>query len=117
MNVLLPSYLLTPLLEAHDGGGDAGVPRRGHQQPPVLLQLVELEEALLVQLDPPLEDAQQHFQRGVLQRRLDDVQQSLVLDEPLLDLVDPQGKLPLVRLGNGRSLRNSHGVALWQERR
>ena len=50
----------------------------------VLLYLGELEEALLIQLDPLLQDAEQHLQRRVLQRRLHHVQQRLVLDEPLL---------------------------------
>ena len=50
----------------------------------VLLYLGELEEALLIQLDPLLQDTEQHLQRRVLQRRLHHVQQRLVLDEPLL---------------------------------
>ena len=54
----------------------------------VLLDLRELEEALLVQLDPLLQDAEQHLERSVLQRRLHHVQQRLVLDQPLLQVRD-----------------------------
>ena len=77
------SYLLTSTLVPHENGCHT---LSFASQVRFLLDLSELEETLLVQLDALLQDAEQHFQRCVLQRRLDHVQQGLVLDQPLLNL-------------------------------
>ena len=101
--------LLATALEAHE--------HRRHtaltvHQPHLLPQLRELEEAFLVQLDPLLQDAQQHLQRRVLQRRLHHIQQGLVLNQPLLNLVSLQGELALMALRDGRlAARSAHLTA------
>ncbi len=71
----------------------------------LLPQLRKLKQGVLVKVDPPLQDPQQRIQRVVGQRRLDDVQQRLVLDEPLLDLVLLQREQALVaRLDRRRAV-------------
>ena len=68
----------------------------------LLAHLGVLEQDVLVQFDPALQNAQEEVERVVGQRRLDHVQQRLVLDEPLLDLVLFERQLALVRRRNGR---------------
>lgn len=68
----------------------------------LLAQLRVLEQDVLVQLDPALQDLQKNIQRVVGERRLDHVEQRFVLDEPLLDFALFQRQEALVRGGNRR---------------
>ena len=52
-------YLVTPALELHECGGDGGVLVGEVHQPRLVLDRVELEQHLLVQLYPPLQDPNQ----------------------------------------------------------
>ena len=53
------SYLVTATLEFHQSGSYCGILLRHVHQPRLVLDGVELEQDLLVQLDSPLEDANQ----------------------------------------------------------
>lgn len=52
-------YLVTAALELHECGGDGGVLVGEVHQPRLVLDRVELEQHLLVQLYPPLQDPNQ----------------------------------------------------------
>ena len=54
-------YLVTPALELHECGGDGGVLVGEVHQPRLVLDRVELEQHLLVQLYPPLQDPNQNL--------------------------------------------------------
>ena len=54
-------YLVTAALELHECGGDGGVLVGEVHQPRLVLDRVELEQHLLVQLYPPLQDPNQNL--------------------------------------------------------
>lgn len=94
----------------HEDGRDDDVARFARLGRVLAPQLRELEQHVLVQLDAPLQDAQEEVERVVRQRRLDDVQQRLVLDEPLLDVGLLERQEALVR-GGDRRRPAGHGRA------
>ena len=56
------SHLVAASLELHQGGGDGGVLVREVHQPGLVFDRVELEQNLFVQLDPSLEDPDEHLE-------------------------------------------------------
>ena len=55
---------MTASLELHQGGGDGRVLVGEVHQAGLVLDGVELEQDLLVELNPPLEDSDQDLKRG-----------------------------------------------------